>query len=108
MDGARPPATSPAVNSARPTAKGRAVPRVSASCPATTIPRRLPRKNPLNTQPYRPRPPRSSDTTGSTVEMARASNATRVIVRTSPVVRRRRSGAQTPSWAGRVASTSSP
>ena len=65
--------------------------------PASTMPRRLPRKNPLNTQPYSPSPPRSSATTGITVEMASASKATSVIVRTSPSVSRRRSGAQTPS-----------
>ena len=97
MVGANPPRQRPAVNSTKPTKNGNAVPRRSAACPATTMPRRFPRKNPLNTQPYRPSPPRSSATTGITVEMASASKATRVIVMTSPSVRRRRDGTHRPS-----------
>jgi len=82
---ARPPATN-----------GTAGPRRSASRPAATIPTTLPSMNPLNTQPYRRRPPRSRATTGMTVTTASASDATKVIVRTRPVVSARRCGAHKP------------
>ena len=41
--------------------------------------------NPLNTQPYRLRPPRSCATRGMIVSTARASTAMNVVVSTSPV-----------------------
>src|SRR4051812_17348812 len=56
----------------------------------------LPRKNALNTQPYSPTPPRSCLMSGRIVATASDSNATSVMVETSPTVRARRSGAQTP------------
>src|SRR5262245_18340996 len=101
MDWAAPPTTRPAANRAGPPANGSRAPRRSAARPASTMPRRLPRKNPLNTQPYSPRPPRSSATTGITVAMANDSNATSVIVSTRATVRRRRAGAHTPSSTAR-------
>ncbi len=51
MEVAAPPTTRPTENSTRPAVKGTASPRSSASRPETTMPRRLARKNPLNTQP---------------------------------------------------------
>ena len=63
------------------------------------MPTTLPSMNPLNTQPYRRRPPRSLATTGITVTTASASDATKVIVRTRPTVSARRCGAHSPgTW----------
>src|SRR5262245_40532507 len=104
IDCAAPPIISPSENRTRPARNGVRVPRRSAASPARTMPRRLPRKNPEKTQPYSPSPPRSSATTGMTVAMASASNATSVMVRTRPAVRRRRAGAHTPSPAGAAGS----
>ena len=83
-------ATSPAMN-------GRAGPWRSASRPAATTPKRLPRKNALNTQPSRPMSCRSSSMTLRIVAIARPSKPTSVIVKTSPIVSARRPGAHTPS-----------
>src|SRR5689334_19203991 len=60
------------------------------------MPTPLPSMNPLKTQPYRRSPPRSLATTGITVTTASASEATKVIVSTRPVVSARRCGAHSP------------
>ena len=57
MVGAEPPTASPTPKRTSPTANGRRSPIRSAWRPATTIPIRLPRKNALNTHPYRRTPP---------------------------------------------------
>src|SRR5215471_12560570 len=95
--GARPAMVSPAPNSSSPATNGTAGPRRSASRPASTMPTTLPSMNPLNTQPYRRSPPRSCAATGITVTTASASAATKVIVRTRPVVSARRCGTNSPS-----------
>ena len=61
--------------------------------------------NPLNTQPYRLRPPRSCATRGMIVSTARASAATNVVVSTSPVVSARCCGLQRPLGGGAAAPT---
>src|SRR5215470_1424364 len=94
--GARPATASPAPNSTSPAMNGTAGPRRSASRPASTIPTTLPSMKPLNTQPYRRSPPRSCAATGITVTTASASAATKVIVRTRPVVSARCCGANSP------------
>src|SRR5690242_1012203 len=94
--GARPARASPDPNSSRPATNGTAGPRRSASRPASTMPITLPSMNPLNTQPYRRSPPRSCAATGITVTTASASDATKVIVRTRPVVSARCRGANSP------------
>ncbi len=96
MVGAVPPMTRPVANSASPASIGRPSGTRSASVPATTIPIRLDSMNALNTQPYRRRSPRSRLTTGRTVAMAKASDATRVTASTSPTVSERRPGVQIP------------
>ena len=59
--GARPPTSSPIAEQAEPDQErpGQRAPR-SIRTPATTIPSRLPRKKPENTQPYRARSPAAS------------------------------------------------
>ena len=96
IDGASPATASPASNSTSPATKGIAGPRRSASRPAATMPTTLPSMNALNTQPYRRNPPRSRATTGITVTTASASDATKVIVSTSPAVSARACGAHSP------------
>ena len=95
--GASPPATRPSAKSESPAMNGRAGPLRSASRPAATTPKRLPRKNALNTQPRRPMSPRSSSMTLRIVAIASPSKPTSVIVNTSPSVSALRPGAQTPS-----------
>src|SRR5579859_7136003 len=107
IEGARPARARPDPNNATPATNGTAGPRRSASRPAATMPITLPSMNPLNTQPYRRRPPRSRATTGMTVTTASASDATKVTVRTKPTVIARRCGAispppSAPSTAGSV------
>ena len=87
---------SPEANSTTPATNGTAGPRRSASRPAATMPTTLPSMKPLKTQPYRRSPPRSRATTGITVTTASASEATKVIVSTSPMVSARRGGAHSP------------
>src|SRR5580704_7840398 len=96
IDGASPARARPAPNSTTPATNGTAGPRRSASRPAATMPITLPSMKPLNTQPYRRRPPRSRATTGMTVTTASASDATNVMVRTRPTVSARRCGAISP------------
>jgi hypothetical protein len=96
IEGARPAMASPEPNSTTPATNGTAGPRRSAPRPAATMPTTLPSMNPLNTQPYRRSPPRSLATTGITVTTASASEATKVIVSTRPVVSARRCGAHSP------------
>ena len=81
-------------------ANGKASPRRSIAPPTMTIPISEPRKNAEKTQPYSSMPPSSRATCGITVETASASKATSVIVRTSPIVRERRSVDQRPSTMG--------
>src|SRR5438270_13892995 len=83
----------PTTNSARPARYGGAGPRLSAACPATTTPTRLASMKALKTQPYRRRPPSSRANTGTAGATAKASDATNVMVRTSPSVSARCSGA---------------
>src|SRR3984893_7677825 len=96
IEGARPARARPEPNSTTPATNGTAGPRRSASRPAATMLTALPRMKPLNTQPYRRRPPRSRATTGMTVTPASASDATKVTVRTRPTVSARRCGAISP------------
>src|SRR3954447_4091484 len=99
IHGANPPIRSPTEKSPIPIAKGRArLPR-SMRMPAATMPRRLPRKNPEKTHPYRSRPPSSWATIGMIVETASASDATMVPLRTRPRVSARRELDQRPSSA---------
>ena len=96
IEDARPPTTRPIANRAIPTAKGAARPRRSMSPPTITIPINAPSMNDVNTQPYSCKLPSSSATSGRIVDTARASNATRVTVRTRPTVRFRRAGDHRP------------
>ena len=71
----------------------------SISPPRITIPTRSARKNALKTQPYSSIPPSSRATIGMAVETASDSNATRVIVRISPIDRPRSGGEKRPpAW----------
>ena len=99
MLGARPPISRPIPNSASPSANGRPRAPRSTVPPTTAIPISEPRKNAEKTQPYSSLPPSSFATIGRTVEIARASNATSVMVRTRPPLRTRRFGDHSPSWA---------
>src|SRR5215218_4719332 len=100
MLGARPPMVRPATNTSTPATNGGAGPRRSAWPPATTMPTSTPSWKALVTQPYRRMPWRSSLMAGRIVMTARASKATRVMVRTSPMVSPRRAGVISP--AGRL------
>src|SRR5438067_466070 len=84
---------SPITNSTSPATYGGAGPRRSAASPANTTPTMAASRNALNTHPYRRRPPRSLASTGTAGATARASDATNVMVRTSPSVSARCSGA---------------
>src|SRR5829696_726296 len=100
MLGARPPMVSPATNTSTPATNGGAGPRRSAWPPATTMPTSTPSWKALVTHPYRRMPWRSSLIAGRMVMTARASKATRVMVRTRPMVSPRRAGVISP--AGRL------
>src|SRR5437763_3341992 len=88
---------SPITNSTSPATYGGAGPRRSAASPANTTPIMAASRNALNTHPYRRRPPRSLASTGTAGATARASDATNVMVRTSPSVSARCSGAHNDS-----------
>ena len=87
----------PAMNTSTPATNGGPGPRRSAWPPATTIPTSRPSWKALVTQPYRLMPSRSSLIVGRIVMTARASKATRVMVRTSPMVSPRRAGVISPA-----------
>ena len=96
MSVATPDTSMPAANSTTPTARARPGPRRSASEPATVMPMMFVSQKALNAQPYRSSPPRSLTIAGSTVGTAMPSNAAAVTSPSSPIVRRRRSGAKAP------------
>src|SRR4029453_3464563 len=100
MLGARPPRVSPATNTSTPATNGGAGPRRSAWPPAHTLATGTPSWKALVTQPYRRMPWRSSLIAGRMVMTARASKATRVMVRTGPMVSPRLAGVISP--AGRL------
>ena len=90
----------PSTNTSTPATNGGAGPRRSAWPPATTMPTSRPSWKALVTHLYRPMPWRSSLIVGRIVMTARASKATRVMVRTRPMVSPRRAGVISP--AGRL------
>ena len=96
IDGASPPRMRPVANNAIPTANGAPRPRRSMIPPTTTMPMREPSIAAVKTHPYSWRPPSSSATIGMIVETPSDSKASRVIVRTSPMVRLRRAGDHRP------------
>ena len=98
MAGAIPSISRPIAKRASPATNGRTRPPRSISPPTTTIPTSDPRKKAEKTQPYSSIPERSRLTIGMIVETASDSKATSVIVRTSPIVSRRRAGDQRPSF----------
>src|SRR4051794_2054162 len=102
IDTAAPPSARPIAKSASPSRNGATTPRRSMRLPATTIPTSEPTRNAENTRPYSSRPPRSAATIGIAVETAKASAATRVIVRTSPTVSGRRSADHSPPDGGEI------
>jgi hypothetical protein len=93
MDGASADAASPTTNTTRPTTIGFHASTRSNHRPVIGIDTSWASANPENTQPYQPRPPRSSRTTGRMVDTAIASVAIAVTMATSAAAnaRRRRS-----------------